>query len=206
MRPDTRRLLTVLVAGLLVSGIGAVVIERSTEAPALADNPVAEVPVSTTLAAAAVGSSTSTTVGGPVVPPADPYAAEPIVEIGTIEIPKIGLVHRLFHGISLRNIDKGPSHWPGTAMPGERGNVVIAGHRVTHSHPFRHIDRLVAGDEVIFDIGGKRTVYLVTESFVVTPRRVDIADPTPTATATLFACHPPGSARQRYVVRLALRA
>ncbi|HVF73416.1 MAG TPA: class E sortase [Acidimicrobiales bacterium] len=205
MRPDTRRLLTVLVVGLLLSGLGAVVVERTTEAPAVAvDNPVAEVPVSTTVAAPA-GSSTTTTVRGPVTPPADPYAAEPIVEIGTIEIPKIGLVHRLYHGISLRNIDKGPSHWPGTAMPGENGNVVIAGHRVTHSRPFRNIDKLVAGDEVVFDLGGVRTVYLVTESFVVTPRRVDIADPTPTPTATLFACHPPGSAKQRYVVRLALR-
>jgi sortase A len=204
MRPDTRRLLTVLVVGLLFSGIGAVVVERTAEAPAVAlDNPVVRAPVSTTVAA--VGSSTSTTVRGPVPPPTDPYAAEPIVEIGTIEIPKIGLVHRVFHGISLRNIDKGPSHWPGTAMPGETGNTVFAGHRVTHSHPFRHIDRLVAGDEVIFHIGGVRTVYLVTESFVVTPKRIDIADPTPTPTATLYACHPPGSARQRYVVRLALR-
>ena len=69
--------------------------------------------------------------------PANAYAAEPIVEIGMIEIPKIGLYHRVMHGISLRNIDLGPSHWPGTAMPGELGNTVFAGHRVTHTHPFR---------------------------------------------------------------------
>lgn len=203
MRPDTRRLLLVLAVGLFVSAGGAVVIERADQ-PARAtveDNPVpvvAEAPTTTAPAASPV------TLAAPVAPPADPYAAEPIVEVGTIEIPKIGLVHRLYHGISLRNIDKGPSHWPGSAMPGEVGNTVIAGHRVTHTHPFRHIDRLVAGDEVVFTVNGARTVYLVTESFVVTPKRIDIVNPTPTATGTLFACHPPGSARQRYVVRLVL--
>jgi sortase A len=203
VRPDSRRLLLVLVVGLFVSGGGAIVIQRADE-PARAtveDNPVQAVAEATTTTSAAAPPPPA---GGPVSPPADPYAAEPIVELGTIEIPKIKLVHRLYHGISLRNIDKGPSHWPGTAMPGETGNIVIAGHRVTHSHPFRHIDRLVAGDEVVFTVNGARTVYLVTESFVVTPKQIDIVNPTPTATGTLFACHPPGSARQRYVVRLVL--
>src|SRR3712207_8743422 len=45
--------------------------------------------------------------------------------------------------------------WPGTAFPGETGNAVFAGHRVTHSHPFRHIDKLVPGDEVFFTINGR---------------------------------------------------
>jgi sortase A len=108
------------------------------------------------------------------------------------------------HGISLRNIDQGPSHWPGTALPGEKGNAVFAGHRVTHTHPFRNIDQLVQGDEVFFTIGGVRSRYLVTGHEVVSPSRLDIVNPTTTPTATLFACHPPGSAKQRYVVHLAL--
>lgn len=137
----------------------------------------------------------------PVQPPKDHYAAEPIQPIGTIEIPKIGLVHQVYHGITLRNIDRGPSHWPGTPFPGETGNSVFAGHRVTHSHPFRNIHQLVAGDEVHFTINGHRTTYLVTGSEIVTPKALHITDPTPHASLTLFACHPPGSARQRYVVR-----
>jgi sortase A len=150
--------------------------------------------------------STSTSLRTPIAPHTDPYAAEPIREIGTIEIPKIGLKHTLHHGISLRNIDMGPSHWPGTAFPGETGNVVIAGHRVTHSRPFRNIHELVPGDLVHFDVAGVRTTYTVTGSEVVAPTAIHIIDQTPTPTATLFACHPPGSARQRYVVRLALLA
>lgn len=147
---------------------------------------------------------TPTSVRTPVTPPDDPYAAEPIREIGFIEIPKIGLRHRLFHGISLRNIDQGPSHWPGTALPGETGNVVIAGHRVTHSRPFRNIHQLVVGDLVHFEVAGVRTTYAVTGSEVVAPTAIHIVNQTTTPTGTLFACHPPGSARQRYVVHLGL--
>ncbi|HEV8116461.1 MAG TPA: class E sortase [Acidimicrobiales bacterium] len=138
---------------------------------------------------------------GPIDVPADSYAPEQIVELGTLEIPKLGVRQRLMHGVTLRNIDRGPSHWPGTAMPGKAGNVVIAGHRVTNSRPFRNIDQLGAGDEVVLTVKGERSTYRVSSSFVVTPDRTDIANPTATPTLTMFACHPPGSARQRYVVR-----
>ena len=127
-----------------------------------------------------------------------------VVQIGMIEIPKIGLTHPIFEGNTLTQIDHGPSHWPGTAMPGQRGNSVFAGHRVTRTHPFRHIDRLVPGDLVAFVVGGVRWTYRVTNHQVVTPKDTWIINPTPAATATLFACHPPGSARYRYVVRLEL--
>jgi sortase A len=143
-------------------------------------------------------------VKGPATVPNDPYANEPILEIGTIEIPKIGLVHRVMEGVTLRNIDLGPSHWPGTAVPGHAGNAVFAGHRVTHTHPFRNIDQLVPGDQVIFTINGVRSVYVMTSSEVVRPTDIRIVDQTTTATATLFACHPPHSATFRYVVHLVL--
>lgn len=136
----------------------------------------------------------------PIEPPADEYAAEPTIVLGSIEIPKLGLSVPLNQGISLTTIDRGPSHWPGTAMPGQVGNVVVAGHRVTRTRPFRNIDQLVAGDEIIFTVEGVRSVYVVNGDEIVTPDAMRIVDPTPTPTATLFACHPPGSARYRYVV------
>jgi sortase A len=143
-------------------------------------------------------------VRGPKPPPVDGSHRDggAVVQIGTIEIPKIGLVHPIFEGNTLTQIDHGPSHWPGTAMPGQRGNAVFAGHRVTHSHPFRNIDQLQPGDVVYFTVGGVRTTYQVSGHQVVTPKDTWIIDQTPHATATLFACHPPHSARYRYVVRL----
>ncbi len=140
----------------------------------------------------------------PVEPPADPYAPEPAVVAGTIEIPRLGLSEPLNQGISLNSIDRGPSHWPGTALPGDPGNVVIAGHRVTATAPFRNIDQLVPGDAVVFTVDGRRSTYRVVGHEVVTPDAMRIVEQTPASTATLFACHPPGSAQYRYVVSLVL--
>jgi len=145
---------------------------------------------------------TTTTVPKPIDPPRQAYAPEPHVVIGHIEIPKLGLAVPLNQGISLHSIDRGPSHWPGTAIPGSpNGNVVIAGHRVTKTRPFRHIDSLAPGDQIVFAVDGVRSVYEVYEHEVVTPDATWIVNQTAEPIVTLFACHPPGSARYRYVVR-----
>ena len=76
--------------------------------------------------------------------PRDPYAAEAVAALGRIAIPRLGLDHKMMNGVTLNNIDHGPSHWPGLAYPGQVGNSVLAGHRVTHTHPFRNLDSLPA--------------------------------------------------------------
>jgi sortase A len=133
-------------------------------------------------------------------PPPDPNAPDPGMELGTIEIPKIGITHSIWEGVSEATLDRGPGHWPGTAMPGELGNVVIGGHRVSHDRPFRNIDQLAPGDEIALTFGGVRHSYLVTGAQVVTPNDVWVINQTMAHTVTLFACHPPGSTKERYIV------
>jgi sortase A len=159
---------------------------------------------STSTTTAPTTSAAPETLPNPESPPADPRAAEPLVALGTIEIPKIGISKSIYEGITLTTLDHGPGHWPGTAMPGKFGNVVIAGHRVSHDKPFRNLDQLVEGDDVFMTTGDGRFDYKVTGIEIVTPDAVWIADQTPDYTATLFACNPPGSTRQRIVVHLAL--
>jgi sortase A len=133
------------------------------------------------------------------VPPAKaPRAPKPI---GEIRIPKIGLVHPIYEGIDLSIIDYGPGHWPYTALPGKPGNAVFPGHRVTHSHPFLEIDKLVVGDEVIFHMPYGVFTYKVTETRVIDPYDLWMTDQTPFPSMTLVACHPPHSARQRYMIK-----
>ncbi len=146
---------------------------------------------------------TTTTVAlpTPTPPPADPYAAVPVRQIGTIEIPKIGLVHPIFEGVWLTVVDHGPGHWPGTALPGQLGNTVFAGHRVTHTHPFLNVDLLAPGDRVVFDMPGAVYTYAVTSITVVQPDDIGIVDQTRARTFTLFACHPKHSAAERIVVQ-----
>jgi sortase A len=121
--------------------------------------------------------------------------------VGEIRIPKIGLVHPIYEGIDIKIIDRGPGHWPYTAMPGQVGNTVWPGHRVTHTHPFLRIGELVPGDEVIFQTADGTFTYLVTKTEFVYPKDTWVADQTSYPSMTILACHPPHSAKQRIVVR-----
>jgi len=140
----------------------------------------------------------------PIAPPSDPHGAENLGQVGSMSIPKIGINAPLLEGIRLTTLDRGPGHWPGTAMPGEVGNVVVAGHRTSHGAHFRNLDQLVPGDDVVFTTDAGVITYKVTRTHIVQPDAIWIVNPTDTPTATLFACHPLGSTAQRIVVNLEL--
>lgn len=147
-----------------------------------------------------------TTTSLPPLPVPDPLPDNPFAEteqvvLGSIEIPAIDVQWDLQQGMTLTAINRGPSQWPGTAMPGAVGNMVIAGHRTTWGAPFRHLDALVPGDEIVFRVDGVKHVYEVVETIFVLPTDTWIADQDQRRTVTLFACHPVGSARQRIVVK-----
>jgi hypothetical protein len=123
------------------------------EMPRVLPVAVADQPVTTTTATAPVRAEDEETEAGASAAAAKALAAsgaprKPLVPLGEIRIPKIGLVHTVYEGVTLDVIDVGPGHWPGSAVPGQLGNAVFAGHRVTHTRPFRHLDQLVPGDEV----------------------------------------------------------
>jgi len=104
-------------------------------------------------------------------------------------------------------IDRGVAHWSGTALPGEAGNLVLAGHRTTKTKPFFDLDKLKPGDLVFMTDGrGFEVMYRVSESFIVEPSDLWITYDSPTPTLTMFACHPKGSERYRIVVKADLVA
>ena len=157
---------------------------------ALARVPEAPPPTTTT-------STTTTTTPG-VEPP-------PIVgtQVGWVRIPRFGVNVPLIEGIDLWVIDQGSGHWPGSSRPGERGNLVVAGHRTLYQRPFHDLDQLVAGDRVEFeDMTGAVHVYEVRGVIIVPENAVAIANQNEAHTATLFACHPKGSATHRIVAKL----
>jgi LPXTG-site transpeptidase (sortase) family protein len=122
--------------------------------------------------------------------------------VGTIRIPAIGLEDTIRAGVDMAIIDQGVAHWAGTQVPGGEGNVVLAGHRTTHSKPFADLDLLDEGDMVYLTNGaGFEVMYRVSESFIVAPNDIWITYGTDVPTVTMFACHPKGSARYRIVVR-----
>lgn len=141
----------------------------------------------------------------PEPPPADPEAEEPEVVLGRIELPTIGVDAVLYEGVRIPTLDRGPGHWPGTAMPGQAGNMVVGGHRTSSNHDFADLGLLEPGDPlVVTDSAGARFTYLVDSTQITGPFALRVLYQTPHPTATLFACHPPGEVIQRIVVHLTL--
>ncbi|MFF3426776.1 class E sortase [Streptomyces sp. NPDC002602] len=138
-----------------------------------------------------------------------------------LRIPRLGVVVPVAQGIDKRAVlDKGyAGHYPGTAAPGARGNFALAGHRNTHGEPFRYVNRLRAGDELIVDVRGERYTYLVGKVLAQTterdtgviapvPRSVvrpDQGYTEPGAYITLTTCTPEYTSRYRLVVWGTLR-
>jgi len=119
-----------------------------------------------------------------------------------IQIPAIEVNAPVINGTTVAELKKGPGLYEKSPMPDEEdGNVCIAGHRTTYGAWFRHLDDLSEGDEIILFGAERRFVYEVEEIFVVDRYDWSVTEPTGYTSLTLTACHPPGSARQRIVVR-----
>lgn len=110
----------------------------------------------------------------------------------------------MYMGSSDAIFDVGLGQWPGTPKPGQKGNVVIGGHRTGGRMPFINIDKMRKGDVIKVIVGKKTWVYKVTSKKIVKPNNMTILKQTTNATLTLYTCHPPHSIKMRYIVRAAL--
>jgi sortase A len=130
--------------------------------------------------------------------------------IAVLRIPALGADYgyAVVEGVSRRDLQRGPGHYPGTAMPGEIGNVVISGHRTTYGAPFSRVGELREGDAVVVETADEWFTYEVTASEIVSPNAVEVTLPVPRQPdveptqrlLTLTTCHPRYSARQRLIV------
>lgn len=108
-------------------------------------------------------------------------------------------------GVSVADLKRGPGHYPGTASPGETGNLGISGHRTTYGAPFYHLDQLQDGDTIhVVDRDNREWVYEFLEQRIVQPTDVWVMEDDPLGTGgallTLTTCHPRLSAAQRMIV------
>jgi sortase A len=191
-----------------------------TQAPAATTLPASPAPTAPSATAGSVpATSVSASPPSSVPVPTAPVATEqdiPPVERGQVlarlEIPKIGKVDGaalyVVPGVSVSDLKKGPGHYPDTPLPGQLGNAAIAGHRTTFGEPFRDIDELAEGDEIIVTMAnGERFTYAVTSTQIVGPDDyyvVTTTDPT-VAQLTLTSCHPVYTAKQRIAVHAVLQ-
>jgi sortase A len=120
--------------------------------------------------------------------------------IGRVKVPAVGIDYVFVQGTDEADLEKGPGHYPDTALPGQGRTIGIAGHRTTYLAPFHDIAEIEKGDEVVLDMPYGRFTYEVTKTDVVDPSAVEVVDDVGFEQVVLTACHPLYSAAQRYVV------
>jgi sortase A len=126
--------------------------------------------------------------------------------LGRIQIPRLGVNFVFVETVSREALRKGPGHYSQTALPGEVGTVGIAGHRTTHLAPFRRIDELERGDEVVVRMPYGRFRYIIEGSIVVSPTNTSSLRRARYRRLALTTCTPPFSAAKRLIVTARLRS
>ena len=116
-----------------------------------------------------------------------------------LHIPRLGADYSrvVVEGTDQDQLAQGPGHYVGTAFPGQRGNVALAGHRVGRGSPFLDLDALRPGDPIVVETRTSWFVYRVLGDArpadfgtdpsgipgqeVVLPTTLSVISPTPTA-------------------------
>jgi sortase A len=126
-------------------------------------------------------------------------SAVPGAPVARIVVPKISLDAIVLEGVDDDALNAGPGHLPGSAIPGDRGNAIIAAHRDRHFNRFAELE---VGDTLLTEAG------LSQQRWVIVAKRVVDKDApalfhTNDATLTLTTCWPIryfGSAPDRLIV------
>jgi sortase A len=120
--------------------------------------------------------------------------------LGLMDIPRLGLSVAVLQGTSSRILRLGAGHIEGTPLPGETGNIVIAGHRDTF---FRDLKDIRPTDEIQLQTATTLLRYEVDWVKVVDPDDLSVLAPSTESALTLVTCYPfylVGPAPRRFVV------
>ncbi|OGD61059.1 hypothetical protein A3A71_02360 [Candidatus Berkelbacteria bacterium RIFCSPLOWO2_01_FULL_50_28] len=144
----------------------------------------------------------------PIVPVAKKYA--PTIVIDKIKL-KAPVVYGAPYSAILTSLQNGVAQYEGTALPNQRGNVVLLGHssnfpwaKGKYNTIFALLDKLKPGDNITLYYGTERYRYTVRQVKVVAANDLSVLNITPRATVTLISCYPVGTTWKRIVVTGAL--
>lgn len=121
--------------------------------------------------------------------------------MAVLRIPKLHIVAPVLDGTDDLTLNAGVGRIPGTARPGQAGNIGIAGHRDGF---FRALKDIAKGDKIELVTASKTDIYLVDKVYIAQPNDVNILRPGAAPAITLVTCYPfyyVGSAPQRYIVQ-----
>ena len=121
--------------------------------------------------------------------------------LARLEVPDVSLTATVLEGSDDRTLGRAAGHIEYTPLPGEPGNIGIAGHRDTTFYALRKVE---VGDLLSLVTATRVFEYKVSRTWIVEPEDVHVLDPTPRAAITLVTCYPfnfLGNAPKRFIVR-----
>jgi sortase A len=122
------------------------------------------------------------------------------IPFARLKISRLNLDEMVVEGDSTEDLRHAIGHIPTTALPGNQGNVGIAGHRDTFFRPLRNIRK---GDLIALSTSQGDHKYEVQSTEIVLPEDSWVLRPTPSPSLTLVTCYPfyyLGSAPKRFIV------
>ncbi len=129
---------------------------------------------------------------------------------GILRIPRLGAdwSKPIYEGVGLDVLANGLGHYQGTNLPGEVGNIAIAGHRAGHGNPLIDIDAIKDGDLMVIETREAYFVYKVDRHEIVEPTDIAVIAPVPEKPGdvpterhfTLTSCNPRYGSTHRYIV------
>jgi LPXTG-site transpeptidase (sortase) family protein len=137
---------------------------------------------------------------------APPPAAPPSTGawVARLDAPSVGLSATVLEGSDDGTLARGAGHIEYTPLPGQPGNIGIAGHRDT---TFRAVRHLRSGDALELTTSARIYRYVIDRTFVVQPEDVYVLDPGDGPMLTLVTCYPfefIGHAPRRYIIQATL--
>jgi sortase A len=121
--------------------------------------------------------------------------------IGRVTIRRLHVSAMVEEGVDSRTLSRAIGHIPGTALPGQPGNVGIAGHRDTFLRALRDLHPY---DKIDFTTRSGHYHYRVESLTIVDPTDVEVLKPTKRQALTIVTCFPfnyIGNAPRRFIVR-----
>jgi sortase A len=122
------------------------------------------------------------------------------VSFARLDIPRLKLADVIVEGDDEKSLRKAIGHIPDTALPGNSGNVGLAGHRDTF---FRPLEGIRKGDIILIKTSQAVYRYEVESSEIVLPKDSWVLKHTNKPSLTLVTCYPfhfIGSAPKRFIV------
>lgn len=151
--------------------------------------------------------------------PPDSFSPDPGQGVFKISIPKIDIDYTVVQGVGTEELKKGPGHYPECGgdfvaplctdfpevWPGEKGRVIISGHRTTYGAPFWGLDKLDAKDEIEIESKWGDFTYVVSKLEIVPADSLAIVVQSEKAELVLTTCNPKFSAAERLIVYATLK-